>query len=84
MLDSKTFAYLGERAIAVKARTFESDGGPGVAVKAGRSSASWSASSPGSSGRRAGLPDPVGKGPATRHAPARRGSRTPSTVRAAG
>ncbi|MFF4235623.1 hypothetical protein ACFYYL_07140 [Actinomadura geliboluensis] len=45
MLDSKTFAYLGDRAIAVKARTFESDGGPAVAVKAGRSSASWSASS---------------------------------------
>lgn len=35
LLDPKTFAYLGERAIAVKTRTFASEGDPTVTVKAG-------------------------------------------------
>ncbi|TMR39705.1 CU044_5270 family protein [Actinomadura geliboluensis] len=35
LLDPKTYAYLGERAIAVKTRTFASEGGPAVTVKAG-------------------------------------------------
>ncbi|WP_203597260.1 CU044_5270 family protein, partial [Actinomadura bangladeshensis] len=35
LLDPETFTYLGERAIAVKTRTFVSDGDPAVTVKAG-------------------------------------------------
>lgn len=35
LLDPKTYAYLGERAIAIKSRTFESDGGPARTVKVG-------------------------------------------------